>query len=181
MFRDTKDLNLEHEYNQRERATTRTLPVKGSFKEIEVGAGDKTFKQDRRGLWLGSKKMEEAPFSIDMDGLFKLLSKAGGGGGVGMHADKGIWVGAEEFEDAPFSIDTDGVFKIQGSGAGDKYIGIDVDKGIWLGAEVFEDAPFSVDMDGNMKIKASSATSDMSMEWEDADGKLGIYLGFEDV
>ncbi len=141
MFRNTRDIDVEHDYNQRERNTTRELPTKGSFKEIETGAGNRTFKQDRRGMWLGSTQMEDAPFSVDMNGVMKMRAKQG---------------------DAQF-------------------VGLDPTQGIWLGAENFADAPFSVDLEGNMKIKASAFTQDMSMEWEDAAGNLGIYLGFKDI
>ena len=157
------------------------IPKGGLFNSIEVGAGSKTMKMDERGMWMGASDFDDAPFSIDMEGLFKLLSNMGGGGAVGMSAEQGIWVGAEEFEDAPFSIDTNGVFKIKAEGADDKYIGIDAEQGIWLGAETFASAPFSVDMEGNIKIKASSATQDTSISMYDADDKLSIYLGIKDI
>lgn len=113
-FRNTKELSDERMENKPERNAVRNLPSAGHFKEIEAGAGGKTFKMDRRGLWLGDELMESAPFSVDMDGLFKLLSKLGGGA-IGMSADEGLWIGADTFADAPFSVDMDGNIKIRAS------------------------------------------------------------------
>jgi hypothetical protein len=180
-FRDTKRLHEDIDINKEERKPVRQLPQAGHFKEIEAGAGSKTFKMDRRGIWMGSADFDDAPISLSMEGLFKLLSTAGGGGAVGFSADQGIWVGAEDFDDAPFSIDINGVFRIKAEGTGDKFIGIDAQQGIWLGAEDFDDAPFSVDMDGNIKIRASSVTEDTSISFYDSSGNLSIYIGFEDI
>ena len=179
-FRDTKDLDTQVRVNKTEREAERLVPEKGTFKEIEVGAGNITFKMDRRGIWLGNQLMENAPFSVDMEGLFKLLSQFGDGS-VGMSAEEGLWVGADTFADAPFSVDMNGVFKIKAAGAGDKFIGIDAQQGIWLGSDTFATAPFSVDMDGNITIKANSLTEDTSVSFRDVNDKLSIYLGFKDI
>jgi len=180
-FRDTEDLDKTRKVNKEEATATRQVPERGIFKEFEAGAGNKTFKMDRRGIWMGNVDFDIAPFSLSMEGLFKLLSTAGGGGAVGFSADKGLWVGAEEFEDAPFSVDPNGVFKIKAKGDSGKFIGIDAQKGIWLGAEEFEDAPFRVDTSGSVKFKATAGAEDLSLEWEDEEGNLSIYLGFEEV
>jgi len=140
-FRDTKDIDTTIRVNKAERSATRQIPEKGSFKEIEVGAGAKTFKMDRRGIWMGAVDYDDALFRVSMEGVMRMRAN----------------IGSSEF------------------------IGIDPTKGIWLGAEEFEDAPFSVDLGGNMKLKASPETAEMSMEWEDEEGNLGIYLGFEDI
>lgn len=179
-FRDRKELSKDRMVNKAEREGARHLPERGSFKEVEAGAGNKTWKMDRRGIWLGSQLMEEAPFSVSMEGLFKLLSNIGDGS-IGMSAEEGLWIGADTFADAPFSVNMDGVFKIKASGTGDKFVGIDAQQGIWLGSDTFATAPFSVDMDGNIKIKASSATEDTAITFYDADDNLSIYLGFEDI
>lgn len=113
-FRNTEKIPEETDINKEERKPSRNLPSAGHFKTIEAGAGSKTFKMDRRGLWLGDKLMAEAPFSVDMDGLFKLLSSLGGGA-IGMSADEGLWIGADTFADAPFSVDMDGNIKIRAS------------------------------------------------------------------
>ena len=113
-FRDTKDLDTEVRVNKTERKATRLVPEKGTFKEIEVGAGSVTFKMDRRGIWLGSADYDTAPFSLSMEGLFKLLSTQGLGA-IGMSAEQGIWLGAEEFADAPFSVDMEGNITIKAS------------------------------------------------------------------
>jgi hypothetical protein len=113
-FRDTKRLHEDTDINKEERKPVRQLPEAGHFKEIEAGAGSKTFKMDQRGLWLGDQLMSEAPFSVDMDGLFKLLSSLGGGA-IGMSADEGLWIGAETFDQAPFSVDMDGNITIRAS------------------------------------------------------------------
>ena len=118
-FRDTQDLDTEVKVNKTERKATRLVPEKGLFKEVEAGAGNKTWKMDKRGIWLGNQKMEDAPFSVDMEGLFKLLSNIGDGS-IGMSAEQGLWIGAETFADAPFTVDMDGVFKIKASGTGGK-------------------------------------------------------------
>jgi hypothetical protein len=114
MFKDTKDLNENSQVNKEEREAVRNLPTKGLFKEIEAGAGNKTFKMDRRGIWLGSQLLAEAPFSVSMDGLFKLFSQDGNGS-IGMSAEQGIWLGADNFDDAPFSVDMAGNIKIRAS------------------------------------------------------------------
>lgn len=180
-FRDTSDVDTTIRVNKTERKAVRQIPEKGTFKEIEVGAGNITFKMDKRGIWLGSQLMEDAPFSVTMGGLFKLLSAIGGGGSVSFSADQGIWVGAENFEDAPFSVDTNGVFRIKAQGESGKYIGIDAQQGIWLGAENFADAPFSVNTGGSVKFKAVAGAEDLTFEWEDASGNLSIFLGFKEV
>jgi hypothetical protein len=113
-FRDTKRLHEDTDINKEERKPVRNLPEAGHFKELEAGAGSKTFKMDRRGIWLGDREIASAPFSVDMDGLFTLLSKLGDGA-IGMSADQGLWIGAEEFDDAPFSVDMDGNIKIRAS------------------------------------------------------------------
>ena len=113
-FRNTKTIHEETDINAKERKLVKRLPETGHFKEIEVGAGSKTFKMDRRGIWLGDRKIASAPFSVDMDGLFSLLSKLGDGA-IGMSAEQGLWIGAEEFDDAPFSVDMDGNIKIKAS------------------------------------------------------------------
>lgn len=181
MFKNVGEINEETKINKEEREPVRNLPTKGLFSEIEAGAGNITFKMDKRGIWVGHQNMEEAPFSVDMNGLFKLLSTIGGGGAVGFSAEKGIWVGAETFEEAPFSVDINGVFRIKAQGESGKYIGIDAQQGIWLGAETFEEAPFSVDTSGNMKFKAVAGAEDLTFEWEDGSGNLSIFLGFEEV
>jgi hypothetical protein len=140
-FRDTKDLDTEVRINKTERKATRLVPEKGTFKEIEVGAGSITFKMDRRGIWMGAADYDDAIFRVSMGGVMRMRAN----------------IGSNEF------------------------IGIDPTKGIWLGAEEFEDAPFSVALSGKMRLKASPETAEMSMEWEDEEGNLGIYLGFEDI
>ena len=113
-FRDTKELSKEVKVNKTEAKARRLIPERGMFKEIEVGAGNKTFKMDRRGIWLGSADYDTAPFSLSMEGLFKLLSTQGLGA-IGMSAEQGIWLGAVEFADAPFSVDMAGNITIKAS------------------------------------------------------------------
>ncbi len=141
MFKDVGDLNEESKVNKREREAVRNVPEKGVFKEIEVGAGNKTWKMDRRGFWMGAKDYDDAPFRVSIEGVMRMRAS----------------IGSSEF------------------------IGVDPTKGIWLGAEEFDNAPFSVDLNGKMRLKASPETAEMSMEWEDELGNLGIYLGFEDI
>ena len=140
-FRDTKDLDTEIRVNKTEREAERLVPEKGTFKEIEVGAGNKTWKMDKRGIWMGAEDYDDATFRVSMEGVMRMRAN----------------IGSNEF------------------------IGIDPTKGIWLGAEEFDDAPFSVALSGKMRLKASPETAEMSMEWEDEDENLGIYLGFEDI
>ena len=35
---------------------------------MQVGFGDKSFKSDDQGIWLGANEFVDAPFSVDMDG-----------------------------------------------------------------------------------------------------------------
>ena len=75
-FRDTQDLDTEVKVNKTERKATRLIPQKGTFKEIEVGAGSLTFKMDKRGIWLGNQEMENAPFSVDMNGNISIRASS---------------------------------------------------------------------------------------------------------
>lgn len=36
--------------------------------KMQVGFGDKAFKSDESGIWLGANKFASAPFRVDMDG-----------------------------------------------------------------------------------------------------------------
>ena len=49
-FRDTEDLDKTRKVNKEEATATRQVSGRGTFKEIEVGAGNKTFKMDKRGI-----------------------------------------------------------------------------------------------------------------------------------
>ncbi len=73
-FRDTNDLDTEVRINKTERKATRLIPQKGIFKEIEFGAGSKTFKGDERGIWMGSDDWETAPFRVDMGGNIEVTA-----------------------------------------------------------------------------------------------------------
>lgn len=75
-FRDTKDLSETRMVNKPEREAKRIIPEKGIFKEIEFGAGSKTFKGDERGIWMGSDDFETAPFSVDMEGNINVRASA---------------------------------------------------------------------------------------------------------
>lgn len=75
-FRDTKDLDTEARVNKTERSAVRNIPEKGSFKEFEAGAGNLTFKMDKRGIWLGDQLMENAPFSVDMKGNISIRASS---------------------------------------------------------------------------------------------------------
>lgn len=70
-----------------EQQATRTVAGSGSFKTIEVGAGNKTFKMDERGQWMGALDFENAPFRVDMDGNFYLYSSSTDGGYIKISAD----------------------------------------------------------------------------------------------
>lgn len=54
--------------NPLERNVGRNVPTSGRYKDIEVGAGSKTFKMDERGIWMGSEYFDDAPFRVDMKG-----------------------------------------------------------------------------------------------------------------
>lgn len=45
--------------------------------ELEVGSGQKSFKLNREGLWMGADKFEDAPFKVDMDGNVTLSPSLG--------------------------------------------------------------------------------------------------------
>jgi len=75
-FRDTNDLSEEVKVNKTEAKARRLIPEKGNFKEIEVGAGNLTFKMDKRGIWLGDQVMENAPFSVDMNGNISIRASS---------------------------------------------------------------------------------------------------------
>lgn len=73
-FRDTNDLSEEVKVNKTEAKARRLIPEKGNFKEIELGAGNKTFKGDERGIWMGSDDFETAPWRVDMNGNTKIIA-----------------------------------------------------------------------------------------------------------
>ena len=54
--------------NALEDSSARQVADAGYFKNIEVGAGAKTFKMDERGIWMGSSDFDDAPFKVDMEG-----------------------------------------------------------------------------------------------------------------
>ena len=112
-FRDSSDLSEQTKTNKQEREPVRNVPERGVFKEIESGAGGKTFKMDRRGIWLGDQFIETAPFSVDMNGVMKIQATIGQNKFIGIDPNKGLWLGAENFEDAPFSVDIEGNMKLK--------------------------------------------------------------------
>ena len=75
-FRQSRPLSEDRMVNKAERESTRNVPEKGLFKEIEAGAGNLTFKMDRRGIWLGDQVMENAPFSVDMYGNISIRASS---------------------------------------------------------------------------------------------------------
>jgi hypothetical protein len=77
----------ETSVNPLESNAKRSIPQSGFFKDIEVGAGNKTFKMDERGMWLGASDFSEAPFRIDMNGDFYLYSSNTDGGYIMISAD----------------------------------------------------------------------------------------------
>ncbi|EKE25864.1 MAG: hypothetical protein ACD_5C00016G0013 [uncultured bacterium] len=42
--------------------------LSGNFQAIQIGAGAKSYKADRTGIWMGANTFAEAPFSVDMQG-----------------------------------------------------------------------------------------------------------------
>lgn len=40
----------------------------GHMQQLQVGEGDKTFKIDQQGMWLGNNLFENAPWRINMEG-----------------------------------------------------------------------------------------------------------------
>jgi hypothetical protein len=67
MFRNIV-LPRQESVNILEQNATRKVADSGYFKNIEVGAGSKTFKMDERGIWMGSSDFDTAPFRVDMEG-----------------------------------------------------------------------------------------------------------------
>lgn len=53
-----------------------------NFSSISIGNGNKTFKSDQRGIWLGHSNFSNAPFTIDMSGNVKAYSLENIGGVV---------------------------------------------------------------------------------------------------
>lgn len=78
MFRNIQ-LPRQEDINPVEQQSKRSIAQSATFKNIEVGAGSKTFKMDERGQWMGASDFEDAPFRIDMDGNFYLYSDSGDG------------------------------------------------------------------------------------------------------
>lgn len=62
--------------NPVEKQSSNQIPRKGVFSEIEFGAGNKTFKGDERGIWMGSDDFETAPFRVDMDGNIRIKASS---------------------------------------------------------------------------------------------------------
>ena len=86
MFRNIV-LPKEGTINVLEQNAVREIPSAGYFKNMEVGAGNKTMKMDERGMWLGHAVFENAPFRVDMEGNFYLYSTENGGGFIKISAD----------------------------------------------------------------------------------------------
>ena len=45
--------------------------------EFQVGTGDKVFRSNKQGIWLGSSSFDDAPFRVSMAGLMTLAQKIG--------------------------------------------------------------------------------------------------------
>lgn len=86
MFRNIV-LPYDEEVNSLEQNSTRKVADAGYFKNIEVGAGAKTFKMDERGQWMGAVDFDDAPFRIDMEGNFYLYALDSSGGYIKISAD----------------------------------------------------------------------------------------------
>jgi hypothetical protein len=86
MFRNIV-LPRQESVNVLEQNATRKVADSGYFKNIEVGAGAKTFKMDERGQWMGASDFSDAPFRIDMQGNFYLYASDSSGGYIKISAD----------------------------------------------------------------------------------------------
>lgn len=73
MFRNVV-LPKNNEVNAIEQNAERDVAGSGTFKIIEAGAGNKTFKMDERGIWMGNSDFEEAPFKVDMNGNISITA-----------------------------------------------------------------------------------------------------------
>jgi len=73
--------------NPLESQATNQVPKAGVFSSMEFGAGNKTFKGDERGIWMGSSDWNTAPFRVDMQGNYYLYSLNGDGGYIMISAD----------------------------------------------------------------------------------------------
>lgn len=114
-FRDTSDVDTTIRVNKTERKAVRLIPEKGTFKEIEVGAGNITFKMDKRGIWMGAEDYEDALFRVSMEGVMKMRANIATNEFIGIDPAKGIWLGAEEFDNAPFSVNLNGKMRLKAS------------------------------------------------------------------
>jgi hypothetical protein len=71
MFRNVV-LPKSENVNVVEQNAERSIPGSGVFKTIEFGAGNKTFKGDERGIWMGSSDWDTAPWRVDMEGNIEI-------------------------------------------------------------------------------------------------------------
>lgn len=62
--------------NSLEADSTAQIPKASSLSSLEFGAGDKTFKGDERGIWMGSSTPDDAPFYIDMLGNISIRASS---------------------------------------------------------------------------------------------------------
>ena len=59
------DINPNDRYPEPER---KDRPDLGDFKQMSIGEGDKVFRGDKDGLWMGAKSFATAPWRVDMNG-----------------------------------------------------------------------------------------------------------------
>jgi len=48
-----------------------SIKTLNDIEELSVGMGNTVFHSDSSGIWLGSKKFSDAPFSVSMDGILR--------------------------------------------------------------------------------------------------------------
>jgi hypothetical protein len=61
---EINDAQIDKEIKNKRQGTAQLRRTKN----LMVGAGDTSFQADVRGIWLGAKNFEDAPFSVDMEG-----------------------------------------------------------------------------------------------------------------
>lgn len=131
--------------------------LSGNFQAIQIGAGNKSYKADRSGIWLGANTFAEAPFSVDMQGNVwaNSIVIAGLSGAVIASAidENGNFV--KQLLSDNFNTQTKqilGEFTFSGSGA--IAIKTDASNGIWLSptgilAKKAGATTFAIDIAGN--------------------------------
>lgn len=148
--------------------------VLSSVSNFQLGAGDKSMKVDKSGMWFGSKTFATAPFKVDLDGNVTASSLTAGnyvqvGGAAADVNNNSTQITGVRIQDGTIfasklsvsslsaisaNLGTITAGSISGItltlGSGNNTIKMDPLFGIWAGHANFNSSPFRVNMSGQL-------------------------------